>query len=160
MTPDHPNAALLHRFYSAFQKLDAETMAQCYGADIRFSDPVFTDLQGSEAGDMWRMLCSRASDFSLSFDHVTADDKFGRAHWIATYTFSQTGRKIVNDIHAEFEFQDGKIIRHRDHFNLWKWAQQALGLKGLMLGWSGLVQNKIRAQAARGLRAFIQGNSR
>ena len=53
-TPAHPettlhaNAELLNRFYSAFQRGDAETMAACYHADARFSDPVFTALQGAE----------------------------------------------------------------------------------------------------------------
>lgn len=156
MNKNHPNAELLKRFYQAFQKLDAEIMAQCYAPNIRFSDPVFTDLRGSEAGDMWRMLCSKASDFSLTFDVLAADDQLGKAQWVATYTFSQTGRKIVNHIQAEFEFENGKIVRHTDRFDLWKWTRQALGLKGLLLGWSGIVQNKVRAQAARGLRSFSQ----
>lgn len=52
----HANAALLEKFYSAFQRLDAETMASCYASDIQFSDPVFPNLQGNEAADMWRML--------------------------------------------------------------------------------------------------------
>ena len=56
----HPNAELITRFYQAFQRLDAEAMVACYSPDVHFSDPVFTDLNGQEAGDMWRMLASRA----------------------------------------------------------------------------------------------------
>lgn len=152
----HANAALLEKFYSAFQRLDAETMASCYASDIQFSDPVFTNLQGNEAADMWRMLTSKAQDFSLVFDGVSADDKKGQAHWIATYTFSQTGRIVVNDIHASFSFRNGKIIRHQDHFDLWKWSRQALGNKGLLLGWTPMVKNAIRKQAAKGLYLFRQ----
>jgi len=48
----HPNAALITRFYQAFQQLDAEAMARCYSGDVQFSDPVFTDLRGTDAGDM------------------------------------------------------------------------------------------------------------
>ena len=51
----HPHAALIERFYTAFQAKDAEAMARCYAPDARFSDPVFTDLQGPLPGDMWRM---------------------------------------------------------------------------------------------------------
>ena len=148
------NETTINQFYSAFQKLDAETMATCYANDVQFSDPVFTLLQGAEASDMWRMLTSKAQNFSLTFDGIRADDVSGQAHWVATYTFSQTGRTVVNDIHASFIFKDGKIVRHQDHFNLWKWAQQALGLKGLLLGWTPFLQNAVRAQAAKGLQIF------
>jgi ketosteroid isomerase-like protein len=150
----HPNAELITRFYQAFQKLDAETMASCYTEDVRFSDPVFNDLRGVDAGDMWRMLCAKAQHFSLTFDGVTADEHSGRARWIATYTFSQTGNTVVNHIEASFRFREGKISEHRDQFDLWKWARQALGAKGLLLGWAPFVQNAIRQQAGKGLAAF------
>lgn len=156
MSDRHPNVQLIETFYRAFQALDADAMCACYADHIQFSDPVFTDLKGADAGNMWRMLCSRAQDFSLTFDGVEANDQSGKAHWVATYVFSQTGRTIVNDIQASFVFENGKIVQHRDQFDLWKWSRQALGLKGLLLGWSGVVQNKIRQQAAYGLRKFTK----
>lgn len=148
------NAELITHFYRAFQRRDAEAMAACYAPDIQFSDAVFIDLKGPEAGDMWRMLCSRAQDFSLSFSAVAADEQRGSARWTAQYTFSATGRTVVNQIRAEFVFKDGLIIEHRDHFDLWRWSRQALGLKGLLLGWLPPVQAAIRRQARQGLAAF------
>ena len=68
MSQDHQ--ALITRFYQAFQRLDAQAMADCYTADVVFSDPVFGELRGQNAADMWRMLTSRAKDFSLTFDQV------------------------------------------------------------------------------------------
>ena len=152
MSQDHQ--ALITRFYQAFQQLDAQGMAACYTDDVVFSDPVFGQLRGKDAADMWRMLTSRAKDFSLTFDQVQADGQRGSAHWVATYVFSQTGATVVNDIQARFVFRDGKICEHHDHFDVWRWARQALGTKGLLLGWTPLVQNAIRAQAQKGLRAF------
>lgn len=154
---NHANAELITRFYQAFQRLDAETMAACYSPDVQFSDPVFTDLRGRDAGDMWRMLAARAQNFSLTFDSVQADDQQGSAHWVATYLFSKTGNTVVNRIQANFRFVDGRIVEHRDHFDLWRWSRQALGTKGLLLGWAPPVQNAIRAQAAAGLRAWQAG---
>lgn len=98
------HSALITRFYEAFQRLDAEAMVACYSADIIFSDPAFGTLRGKDAGDMWRMLSTRAKDFSLTFDNVHADERNGSAHWVATYLFSQTGRTVVNDIQARFVF--------------------------------------------------------
>lgn len=150
----HPHADVITRFYSAFQRLDAEAMSACYSDDVIFSDPAFGELRGAEAGDMWRMLCSRAKEWSLIFDGVQADASTGRAHWVATYLFSQTGRMVVNDIQARFVFRDGKICEHHDHFSLWRWSSQALGAKGLLLGWTPLVGKAVRAQALKNLKAF------
>lgn len=151
------NAALITRFYLAFQRLDAEAMAASYTDDVVFSDPAFGTLRGKDAGDMWRMLAARAKDFSLTFDHVHASENTGAAHWVATYLFSQTGRTVVNDIHARFVFRDGKICEHHDHFDFWRWSRQALGTPGLLLGWSPMLKGKVRQQALKGLRAFQQG---
>lgn len=148
------NSALITRFYEAFQRLDAEAMVACYTDDVVFSDPAFGTLLGRDAGDMWRMLASRAKDFSLTFDNVKSNERSGGAHWVATYLFSQTGRTVVNDIQARFLFRDGKICEHHDHFDLWRWSRQALGAKGLLLGWTPLVQGKVHQQALKGLRAF------
>lgn len=150
----HPNAELISRFYQAFQQLDAETMAACYADNVQFSDPAFNDLRGRDASDMWRMLTARAQNFSLTFDSVQADDQQGSARWVATYLFSKTGNTVVNHIQANFRFADGKIVEHRDSFDLWRWARQALGTKGLLLGWTPLVQGAIRKQAMAGLRAW------
>lgn len=148
------NADLIARFYEAFNRLDAEAMAACYTEDVLFSDPVFGELRGKQAGDMWRMLTSRAKEFSVIFDHVHADERTGAAHWVARYLFTQTGRTVINDIQAHFVFSDGKICEHHDSFDLWRWSRQALGMKGALLGWTSTVQNAIRAQAHKGLKAF------
>ncbi|MEB0008955.1 nuclear transport factor 2 family protein [Pseudomonas sp. MH9.2] len=151
------NNAVITEFYQAFNRLDAEAMSACYTEDVLFSDPVFGELRGRQAGDMWRMLTSRAKDFSVVFDNLRADERTGGAHWVATYLFSQTGNTVVNDIQARFVFRDGKICEHHDHFDLWRWSRQALGTKGLLLGWTPFVQNAIRAQAQKGLKAFQAG---
>ena len=62
------NNAVITEFYQAFNRLDADAMSACYTEDVLFSDPVFGELRGRQAGDMWRMLTSRAKDFSVVFD--------------------------------------------------------------------------------------------
>ncbi len=150
----HPNRAVLEKFYACFQKRDWAGMSECYLSEVEFSDPVFTRLRGQDAKDMWEMLCKRGKDLEIEFEVQRADDAGGAVHWEARYTFSTTGRKVHNRIDAEFDLRDGKILRHRDRFDLWRWARMALGLKGTLLGWLPAVQNAIRAQAARGLAEF------
>lgn len=152
----HANEELIQRFYGAFQRRDAASMAACYHPEVTFSDPVFPELQGARAGAMWRMLCERGTDLKIEFSDISADDQAGRAHWDARYSFSQTGNQVLNQIDARFEFRDGLIWRHRDDFDLYRWARQALGPKGVVLGWLPPVQNAIRKMAAKSLEDYIR----
>ena len=152
----HPNARALQEFYAAFGRRDASGMLEHYAPDVVFSDPVFTNLRGPEAHAMWRMLCERAKDLTIEASGFEADDATGKAHWEARYLFSKTGRSVWNRIDATFEFRDGKIVKHTDRFDLWRWAGMALGVKGLLLGWAPPVQKAIRSEADRGLRAFMR----
>lgn len=151
----HPNAELIQRFYTCFRNRDGAGMAACYHPEVRFSDEVFPDLRGPQAGAMWQMLCERAKDLKVEFRDVEADDRVGRAHWEAWYPFSATGRQVHNKIDARFEFKDGKIIAHRDRFDFWTWAAQALGPIGRLLGWSGFLKGRVRQEAAKNLEAFV-----
>lgn len=148
------NKALIETFYTAFQQRDHAAMIACYHEDIHFSDPVFTDLRGQRAKAMWHMLCERGKDLQVTFTNVQADDKTGSAHWEATYSFGK-GRQVHNIIEAAFEFQDGKIIKHQDTFDLWKWTRMALGSTGIFLGWSPMVKGRVRGTAVTGLNTFI-----
>ena len=129
-------------------------MAACYTADARFSDPVFTDLRDEEPGAMWRMLTGRARDLDVRLVEHDATDRDGRAHWVADYTFS-TGRRVHNDVHAQFRFRDNLICEHRDSFSFYTWARQALGPAGLALGWTPMVRAKVKREARAGLDEFL-----
>ena len=154
------NEQLITRFYTAFQKKDGAAMAACYHPDVQFSDPVFTDLRGARPGAMWKMLTQKAESLKIEFRDVKADDKSGSCHWEAWYPFSATGRKVHNVIDASFEFRDGKIWRHTDRFSFHRWAGQALGPAGLLLGWTPLLQNKVRKMAAKNLAAYEAATTR
>lgn len=154
----HPNDELIVRFYDAFARLDGETMAACYAPNAHFSDPVFTDLRGDEPGAMWKMLTGRAKDLEVRLAEHSADDDSGRAHWLADYTFN-TGRKVHNDVRAEFRFKDGLIVEHHDSFSFYAWSRQALGPPGLTLGWTPIVKGRVRREARSGLDQYRAGDS-
>lgn len=153
----HDNAETIDRFYRAFQARDGDAMAACYAPDAHFTDPVFPDLRGEEPGAMWKMLCARATDLRIEHRAVSADETRGAAHWEAWYTFA-TGRKVHNVIEASFRFEDGKIVRHVDDFDFGRWSRQAIGIPAVLLGWTGLLQRKVRRTADGQLRAFLARN--
>jgi hypothetical protein len=150
----HPNESLINEFYVAFQQRDYKAMQDAYHQQAVFSDPVFQNLSSAEVKAMWQMLITGGKDLKLEFNQVRADEKGGSAHWEAWYTFSATGRKVHNIIDASFEFKDGKIYRHTDHFNFYRWSRQALGAPGILLGWSPFLLNKVRSTARKRLEAF------
>jgi ketosteroid isomerase-like protein len=146
------NAQLIRDLYEALDRHDGETMASLYEPDGRFHDPAFGELTGAEAGEMWRMLTSRAEDLRVELADHAAQGNTGSARWIARYTFTRTGRPVVNDVHARFRFHDGQIAEHEDSFSFRGWARQALGPAGLVLGlppMSSLVRRRARKDLAK-----------
>ena len=151
------NEALVKRFYTAFQHLDAKGMNACYSNDIVFYDPMFELLRGDEAKAMWEMLCKNAKDFSLQFDSIKdLDDGYYNCNWTASYTFSKTGRKVVNMCKAYMKIENGLIIEHSDGWSLAKWSAQAIGLPGKLFGWMGLFRRRLKNNAKRSLLNYMQ----
>jgi ketosteroid isomerase-like protein len=155
----NPNEGLIERFYGAFAEGDGAAMAACYAPEVRFSDPVFPDLRGAEAGAMWRMLTGRAPDLRIELLEHEANGDRGWARWRANYTFTQTGRPVVNEVRASFRFADGLIAEHRDEFDFHRWSRQALGPSGLVLGWTPLLRSAVRRRARSGLDEFLARES-
>jgi ketosteroid isomerase-like protein len=146
---------LIERFYAAFDRRDGDTMAASYAPNARFHDPVFQELRGEEPGAMWRMLTGRAEDLRIQLIEHDADDVTGTARWLADYTFTQTGRKVHNDVRARFLFEDGLIAEHDDVFGFHRWARQALGPPGMLLGWTPIIRRPVRRRARAGLDEFM-----
>jgi ketosteroid isomerase-like protein len=162
---------IIETFYTAFANGDAQTMGACYHPDAEFTDEVFVGLKGKEVPAMWRMLIERSKgEMEITFSHVQLNageppqiqagdlPQTGSADWVAVYVFSTTGRRVINRIHAEFEFKDGKIWRHRDSFNLHKWASQAMGFKGKLLGGTSFLRKKVQKTAREGLNRYLSRN--
>jgi ketosteroid isomerase-like protein len=145
---------VIRRLYEALKIRDTAAFAALYHPEAAFSDPVF-DLRGKEVPAMWHMLCEAGKDLAVSYRDVRATGQAGTGRWEATYTFSLTGRKVRNKMESEFAFRDGRILRQRDRFDFWRWSRQALGLPGLLLGWTPILRGRIRERAAANLAKFI-----
>lgn len=153
--------ATIERLYAAFARLDGMAMQDCYAPDAHFEDEVFALDGRRQVGGMWRMLCTATQARGAAHWQLEAGPITDRsAHWEAHYLFSATGRKVHNRIDAQFEFDTGGLIaRHRDRFDFWAWSRQALGVPGLLLGWTPLLRNKVRAQARANLQRFLEASS-
>jgi limonene-1,2-epoxide hydrolase len=147
---------VIHRFYTAFRQKDYKTMQHCYAENACFHDPVFLNRNCPEVRAMWQLLMERGTDLQITFGEISEQGKTVSATWIATYTFSLTGRKIINTIVATMEIENEKIVVHRDRFDFYKWARQAFGWKGVLLGWTGFFKKKVQLNASNNLKQYME----
>ena len=150
------NRDLIAKFYDSFTNGDADGMAACYSDDVLFEDPAFGELTGDRARGMWKMLLSRGDTKpEIQYYDIDVDGDSGSVKWVAKYAYGPQKRAVVNEIAASFRFADGKIVDHRDHFDLWKWTRQAMGISGMLLGWTDFMKSKIQAKTNSMLTAYL-----
>ncbi len=161
----HPHRRTIDNLYNALAQLDTDAIADCYASDAVFDDEVFS-LQGKrEVTAMWRMLCDAvladgSGVWRLCLGEVQASADSGQAHWEADYCFRSTGRLVHNSVEARFAFNRmGLIVQHRDRFDFWHWARQALGAPGVLLGWSPVLRTVVQRSAAAQLRRYMARGS-
>jgi hypothetical protein len=122
-------------------------MQACYAEDAQFDDEVFTLAAAPDRRHVAHAVHGHARQGPRRLEagdtrHHRPQRALGRA-----LPFSATGRWCINRIDAEFEFdKHGLILRHRDRFDFWAWSRQALGVPGLILGWTPLFRKQVQAQ--------------
>lgn len=148
---------IIEGFYQSFQHHDHHQMVALYHPEIIFSDPVFESLNYNEVSAMWKMLLDRSrGELEIDFHSVHADTEKAQCIWEAKYVFSKTKRPVHNVIQASMEFKDGLIIQHIDEFSFWRWSAMALGLPGIFLGWTPMIQQNVRKKARYALDQFLK----
>ena len=146
---------LLKDFYTAFQNRDAKSMASHYHERAQFSDPAFGELNRDEVALMWVMLCRSSKDLLVEFQIQEVSETSARVNWEAFYSYGKSKRKVHNKVKATFQFKDDKILFHNDLFSLWKWARQAMGFNGLIIGWTKFFRKRLQQQSNEMLQRFL-----
>ncbi|MGE3862455.1 MAG: nuclear transport factor 2 family protein [Burkholderiaceae bacterium] len=148
---------VIRAFYDAFARLDAAAMTAVYHPQISFSDPVFPDLRGEQAGAMWRMLsaaAARSNQFELDYQIAYCDERKALVRWRADYRYAG-GRKVRNSVLSTLTIWDQAIVRHVDEFPFWRWSRQALGATGWLCGWAPPYRRAVQRAARRQLDLFM-----
>jgi hypothetical protein len=152
------NEEVINLFYTSFKNRDFATMQACYADNATFSDEAFVNLDAHQTRAMWEMLIRRGKDIQITFGDIVIRGNKGTAKWEAIYTFSATKRMVHNKIKAEFVFENGKIVKHRDSFSLFRWAQQVYGFMGWVVGWTPFFRMKLQKTAKKSLDEFMKKN--
>ena len=140
---------IVREFYEAFAAHDVKGMVSRYHEEVVFDDPAFRALSYKQVSIMWMMLLRKAKESKLEVVLREASGANGKAYavWEAKYLFGKDKAPVHNVIRAEMELKDGKIYRHRDSFDFYKWLRQAFGWKGVLFGWTPFFQQAFRRQA-------------
>lgn len=139
------NNEIVARFYTAFSKLNAAEMLDCYEADILYNDPIFGLLQADKVHAMWQMICNNASNMSCNFGNIQqVDDEYITCNWKTSYFFKPLNKRVVYDAKAYMKIVNGKITEHSDGYRLSTWIRKTYGFPGMLLGWSGFMQKKVQ----------------
>lgn len=145
------------QFYSAFKNKDIQKMWSIYADDITFTDPAFGTLNGEEAKYMWKMLLeNEESQFQLNYTIISENNEETTVKWTAQYFFGPNRRTVINHVIAKLSFENGQIKTHTDHFSMWKWSKQALGISGFLLGWTPFFKQKVQKMTQSRLKIYIQ----
>ncbi|MHA7059303.1 nuclear transport factor 2 family protein [Aquimarina sp. M1] len=145
---------LVHTFYTALSNHDAEKMVSFYHDDIVFNDPIFGELKGQTAKKMWYWLFENGKDMQIEYSNVNVNGSEGSAYWEARYSFGKEKKPVLNKVHTYFKFEDNKIIKHTDDFNLHRWAKQTMGWKGEIMGGTTYFKNKLQFKSRRMLENY------
>ena len=150
---DADGRAVVAGFYDAFARRDFRGMACSYDPQIEFTDSIFGTLRGKRALAMWAMLTSGSTDLKVQYSSVRGDASTAQAHWDAQYSFPFLAftNQVDNHIDATFELRAGKILRHKDVFDLPRWMHLALWPLG-----GAISESTIRAGVQKKLDEFIQ----
>jgi ketosteroid isomerase-like protein len=148
----HPHEALIRRFYARLAARDPEGALACYHPEVFLSDPLHPRLRGDPAADLWRMRLAGDGLDEIALEEAFGDEDGALARWSARGTVS--GRQVTIRGRSMFAFREGRIVRHYDHYSLWRWAAQALGPAGAALGWFGPFRWALRTRARRALERF------
>lgn len=171
MQANHLTSQTLHRFFTALAERDSQGMLNCYAHGVRFEDPVFNLNGESEIMGMWALLFGhvglarerknksqrdRPTVWAVEFHTVKTLNNHGSVRWEATFRYAPTGRVVHNGVYSQFRFdEDGLILSQRDNFDFWRWARQAYGIVGMMIGWTPMMWDHAREQAEVSLQEVL-----
>ncbi len=123
-----PTEQVAITYFEGFKNKNPEQMNALYKPDVDgiFNDPVFQNLNTHQVQSMWSMLLRGSKDLTSTYKIVEVTDTSVTVEWEAHYTYSATGRKVVNNVRSVLQIENGLIVKQIDTFDLSKWTGQAL----------------------------------
>lgn len=125
----------VQEFFDFYQKLDkncTKDLHQFYAEQITFTDP-FHQVQGLDAlVAYFDKLYARVTAISFEFDEPQLLGQRTWASWVMTYSHPRIngGKPVRVEGVSRLDWQDGKVMAHRDFFDAGQMLYEHLPLLG------------------------------
>lgn len=130
----------VQEFFDFYQKLDkncTKDLHQFYAEQIIFTDPLH-QVQGLDAlVAYFDKLYARVTSIEFEFDEPDLLGERCWCSWVMTYSHPRIngGKPVRVDGVSRLDWQDGKVIRHRDFFDAGQMLYEKLPLLGGAIRW-------------------------
>ncbi|KAG8793616.1 hypothetical protein FRC16_010881 [Serendipita sp. 398] len=151
---------LVEKYLAAYKAYDLAAMDACTDPEFTFSDPAFPSLNSKQAKGMFSMFVNNREKNKMELEYKDIKKGINDLTYTATYTvrYIFTGRPVTNVIQSTFTISptSNLLLSQVDAFPFYTWAKQALGLPGLLLGWTGYLQSQVQHNAGQSLEKYMK----
>ncbi|KAG8751620.1 hypothetical protein FRC14_007723 [Serendipita sp. 396] len=170
---------LVEKYLAAYKAYDLAAMDACTDPEFTFSDPAFPSLNckyeprsswpighpnfvsvAKQAKGMFSMFVNNREKNKMELEYKDIKKGINDLTYTATYTvrYIFTGRPVTNVIQSTFTISptSNLLLSQVDAFPFYTWAKQALGLPGLLLGWTGYLQSQVQHNAGQSLEKYMK----
>jgi hypothetical protein len=134
--------ACLKNYVKALIKKESHALADCYSEEANFFDPIFDNLDKENLVKYWELRFTTYKDLKILVLASELYEHSASIKWFISY--KQKNKKIRYSMVSILEIRNGKIIKQFDHFHFWKMAMQAYGFMGFFLGWTKLMNARVK----------------
>ncbi|MDV5167648.1 nuclear transport factor 2 family protein [Photobacterium rosenbergii] len=132
---DGQNIALADKFVAAYQNLDKQDLSELkdiYHDDIVFEDPAHRVEGWGELSDYLARLFDAVDYCSFNITEQVCQGDIAYVQWVMTFQHPrlQSGKsRLVNGC-SRLVFAEGKVIHHRDYFDMGQMLYEGIPLLG------------------------------
>ncbi|QPB83229.1 nuclear transport factor 2 family protein [Pseudoalteromonas rubra] len=130
----------LDNFVRIYNKLDRETLHlldEIYHPEIQFSDPLHGINGLTNLSTYFSDMYSNVISCQFDIHHSLSQGDQAALYWTMRYRHNRLGKgqEISVEGHSYLKVQDGKVIMHRDYFDVGSLLYEHIPLMGMGIRW-------------------------
>ena len=132
---DEHNVALADKFVDVYQNLDKQDLSELkniYHDDIVFEDPAHRMEGWEELSDYFSRLFDAVDYCSFNVIEQVCHEDIAYVQWVMTFQHPklQSGKSRLVHGCSRLVFAEGKVIHHRDYFDMGQMLYEGIPLLG------------------------------
>lgn len=121
--------------YKALNKNNLTSLETLYHPEIVFRDPAHEIVGLAAFIQYFTVLYENVTDCQFAIHHTTVEDDDAFVTWTMTLSHPKLEKGKARQVQgcSHLRFSEGKIIRHRDYFDMGEMLYEALPVLGRLL---------------------------